>query len=343
MMNKAFLYIFILTIFGCSEGDIIENDLEDITSQLENCANLSDNSFVFFQVDNNKAISVGFTSNTFDITPEIDDISTEEPTIIALGSDGNQLNYREFAQPIVGSEYFCTSVPPSDIVITEELVSNSGNLVVSYEELPSDFSTQRIFRRNVNVFSVTLMGDEIEIRRELIAMGNDIVTASPSINFNGTAAFCPETTTNTFRLYKLNGDRNRILTIDFVSDAFEIEPDFETISADNTIQIEFSNASNTLAYRDLTAPIEEGEENIEASLCGSTFPSSTRVLNGKAEGMLEITYEELDNVNTRRRFRRTFTLKNITIVGDTDDPEITPEDFIIFTQDITEPESEPTP
>ena len=53
MIHKIFYYIFISTIIlGCSEGDIIDNSVNNFDAPLVNCFNESKNTFVFYKIDN---------------------------------------------------------------------------------------------------------------------------------------------------------------------------------------------------------------------------------------------------------------------------------------------------
>lgn len=174
-MNKLYTYILIsILIISCSEGDIIQDNI-DFLADLESCSN--GNNFVFYKIDSgiNQSLSVNFTSTSFDITPEADDISITEPTVIALSS-ANQFIYRQFSTPINGQDYFCSSIPPSNVVVTEELISTNGSLEVSYTELPPASTGEARFTRIVTLNNVTLVGERGVIRKEYLLLGSDEVT-----------------------------------------------------------------------------------------------------------------------------------------------------------------------
>ncbi|MEW7292778.1 hypothetical protein [Aquimarina sp. 2304DJ70-9] len=334
-MNKVFcLIIFTLLLTNCSEGDIIENDT-NFDASLENCSNLNDNTFVFYKIDDdiNRSLSVNFTSPTFDITPEVNDISVTTPTTITLNDDSNQLIYREFSSAITGSDYFCSSIPSSDITITEELISSDGIMEVSYEELDPTSNTQRRYTRTVVVRNATLIGNGIVIRNELLVLGSDIIDADVSIDFTGELQICPETVTDTFTLYTLNAEANKAITLDFTSTTFEITPLAGNISEDQIETIELSTASNQLVYREFDTSIPEADT--AESLCNNNLPGSisvTRELTSNT-GSIEISYQELDPVDNKRRFRRTYTMKNIALEGSGNPVQI--ETLVLGTEEIS--------
>ncbi|MBQ4821248.1 hypothetical protein [Aquimarina sp. MMG016] len=171
-MIKLYSYIILLMlILSCSEGDVIQDNI-DFLADLESCSN--GNNFVFYKIDDdiNRSLSVNFTSTSFDITPQTDDISVDEPTIFTLSSS-NQLIYRQFNSPINGQDYFCSSIPPSNISVTEELISTNGSLEISYTALPPSTDGQDRFTRTVTLKNVTFVGERGIIRKENLLLGSE--------------------------------------------------------------------------------------------------------------------------------------------------------------------------
>ena len=302
---------------SCSEGDIIDNDITNFDAPLENCANANKNTFVFFKVDNttNSAMSMNFSSTTFNINPKTSDISTTEPTTIALNADTNQLIYREFDAAISGSDYFCSIVPPSNTTVTKELISSNGTLAISYTELEPTANTQKRFTRTLTVLNSTLEGDGITIRNEILVLGSDTIEADISIGFTGEIKSCPETTPNTFTIYKLNEDRNKVVSLNFVSETFDIIPLLANISEETPIKITLNTTTNKITYKEFDSSIPEA--NITESFCNNTIPTSvntTRELTSNS-GTIEISYVKLTPVDGKERFNRSYTLKNVVLEG----------------------------
>ncbi|WP_299254616.1 hypothetical protein [uncultured Aquimarina sp.] len=165
-------------LISCSEGDLITLSV-DFDEDLQNCANENDNTFVFFVIDQdiNRSLSVNFTDTSFEINPLVlADISLDEPTIITLNTTNNQLLYREFNTPINGEEYFCSSIPISNINVTLELISTNGTAEISYEAADNQPDpTQTIYTRTVILRDVTLEGDDIAIRKQILELGSDSI------------------------------------------------------------------------------------------------------------------------------------------------------------------------
>jgi len=171
-MNRVFyLVILVLLITSCSEGDIIETNV-NFDATLENCANLEENTFVFYKIDPsvNQSLSLGFTSTTF----ELNTVPEELSTTINLNGTSNTLFYRKFASAINGADYFCSSVPPNGITVTEELTATDGTAQITYT-IENETNTQIIYNRVIILNNITFVGDII-IRREILDLGMDQVT-----------------------------------------------------------------------------------------------------------------------------------------------------------------------
>lgn len=179
MIKRIYIIVSILFFASCSEGDILEIPLEIFSDdELQNCSNENDNAFVFFAIDGNtnRSLSVNFTDSNFEIEPAtVADVSVDEPIVITLNTTNNQLLYREFDTTINGDDYFCNSVPISNVNVTQELISSNGTAEISYV-LQNTTATETIYERTITLKDVTLEGNGIGIRRELLVLGTDTVT-----------------------------------------------------------------------------------------------------------------------------------------------------------------------
>ncbi len=171
MIKRTLLVcIFSLLLVGCSEGDIINDDFS-FTAALDNCFNGDD--FVFFKVDPNvdQAFSLNFTSTTF----ELNTVPEALTFSITLNGTSNALIYRKFDTAIDGQAYFCTSVPPGNILVTQELIASNGTVTINYVE-KEQTTTEITYTRTITITNVTLLGDDIEVRQEVIEFGSDEIT-----------------------------------------------------------------------------------------------------------------------------------------------------------------------
>ena len=181
MIKKIYIIILVLFFASCSEGDILEIPLDIFSDdELQNCSNENDNTFVFFVIDQdtNRSLSVNFTDSNFEIEPAtVADVSVDEPVVITLNTTTNQLLYREFDTSINGDDYFCNSVPISNVNVTQELISSNGTVEISYT-LQNTTGTETIYERTITQKDVTIEGNGIGIRRELLVLGTDIITVT---------------------------------------------------------------------------------------------------------------------------------------------------------------------
>ena len=177
MIKKLNFLLCIIMLISCSEGDLIDISVE-FDAPLQNCANENDNTFVFFKVDTeiDQALSVNFTSTTFTINPEtVSDISLDEPIEIILNSSTNQFISRKFNTSIDGIQYFCSSIPPSNIDVIEELISSNGTVEISYQVADDSDPLETVYLRTISLRDITLVGDGMTLRRGILELGTELI------------------------------------------------------------------------------------------------------------------------------------------------------------------------
>ena len=172
-MKKFVIHLILaltITINSCSEGDLFDGDI-NFEANLEKCSNNTD--FVFYKIDGSKSLSINFTSSTFNINA-----ADENQTVtIALNGNSNLLSYRVFDNPIDGSAYFCSSVPPNGINVIDELTSISGTIEITYSQIAIG-DTETTYSRTITLRDITLTGPGRAIRKEVLIMGSDEVVVS---------------------------------------------------------------------------------------------------------------------------------------------------------------------
>ncbi|WP_378175841.1 hypothetical protein [Aquimarina sp. SS2-1] len=329
------LSVLICTLFfiSCSEGDLLELSV-NFEEVVESCANENENTFVFYKIDNqmNRSLSVNFTSTTFDITPEIADISFTETTEITLNASTNQLIYREYGSTISGEDYFCSSVPPANVGVTEELISSNGKLEIKYEAL-STSDTQESFTRILTLRDVTLEGNGKAIRKELLELGNEIVDIDISIDFDGELENCSDTNGTSFVFYKLNEDSDTSLSFNFVDAAFDITPEIDDISVDTPTIINLDTTNNQVIFREFDTAITD--LNAVEYFCNDIEPVGVSITKEliSSSGTVEVSYDESDPVENPRKFTRTLTLKDNVFEAANGNP-IQIDSFIIGSDEV---------
>ncbi|MDW5288379.1 hypothetical protein [Formosa sp. PL04] len=110
----------LLSFLSCDDGDIITVDF-DFDDTYVNCGEL-----VFYNIksDPYESLSLQITSPQLTMEDLLDvGVDNTLVTIVSVNS-ANPFNYRAYnADP---SDYFCSDVPPSDVIVTNDLESTSG-------------------------------------------------------------------------------------------------------------------------------------------------------------------------------------------------------------------------
>ena len=126
MRKLSFLICFSLfTFLSCDDGDIITVDF-DFDNTYESCGEL-----VFYNIksDPYESLSLQITSPELTMEDILDvDADNTLVTVVTINTS-NPFNYRAYdGDP---SDYFCNDVPPSDVTITNDLESTSGEATIT--------------------------------------------------------------------------------------------------------------------------------------------------------------------------------------------------------------------
>lgn len=115
-MKYVLAFFSCLTLLSCDDGDIVVTDLDFEDQTLERC---EDFDFLFFKINpsSNETIAL-----SFETTSQI--LTNPETVSIQLEGD-NTLVYRRFDDEVLSS-YFCNPIPPTEPMVTDELVSTAG-------------------------------------------------------------------------------------------------------------------------------------------------------------------------------------------------------------------------
>ncbi len=155
------LLILVSLTVACSEGDIIDTDINFSDNNLSLCSTSSN--FVFFKLQNSstESLSVEFTSTTFSPTTP-----TTTPITITFNGTSNILRYRSFTSSIDPSNYFCTNIPPSTTLISEELTSPTGTATITVTEVSTG-----VFNTVIVLNDITLENDTRSFRQDILQFG----------------------------------------------------------------------------------------------------------------------------------------------------------------------------
>lgn len=135
---KRFTPILILFIAGlfssCDDGDIIITTFEFDDATLQLCEGNQEDEFVLFKINTtvNEAISFRFFNDMFNETT-----ITSEPIAVTIDGLDNQIIYRQFNTSIT-ADYFCSTIPPGDIIVTNELIGTEGTAEILVQIIEED-------------------------------------------------------------------------------------------------------------------------------------------------------------------------------------------------------------
>lgn len=128
-MRQSFLIVILISLlstFSCNDGDIITIAL-DFDDTFESCGNL-----VFYNIkeDPSESLSVQITSPALTIS-DLLQVGADNTLVSTRTINGtsNTFNYRSYASD--ASNLFCNDIPPSDIIITNDLESTTGTVVIT--------------------------------------------------------------------------------------------------------------------------------------------------------------------------------------------------------------------
>lgn len=118
------LSLVILTGFSsCDDGEIVVKDFDFDNVALKTCNSAAIH--VFY-----KSNDISFESLSLRLEPGFDLYGEAKTHQFTLNGSSNFVNYRRFDSPL-GSNYFCTSVPPSSPAIIDEYKAVSGIAVLT--------------------------------------------------------------------------------------------------------------------------------------------------------------------------------------------------------------------
>ena len=126
-MRKLFfvlLSISLLSFYTCSDGDIITIEF-DFDDTFKVCGT---NGLVFYKTKNDpsESLSIKIASLTIDDILAVGDDNLYEADFQLSAT--NTFNYITYSNITLPTDLFCNSIPLSEIKITEDLVSTSGNV-----------------------------------------------------------------------------------------------------------------------------------------------------------------------------------------------------------------------
>ncbi|WP_052467156.1 hypothetical protein [Psychroserpens damuponensis] len=181
MRNLLYLFIIGLIALSCDDGDIFEVTLDFDDVELETCGSL-----VFFKAKDSppETLSVQLTNRTFEQMLAVNDDNIFTQTF-DFSLANNSFNYRTYStEP---NDVFCNDIPPSDLNITSDAESNSGQAVLTTilveddeDGIPAELED---INQNGNLDDDDTDNDGIPNYLDVDDDGDNVYTASENANY----------------------------------------------------------------------------------------------------------------------------------------------------------------
>ncbi len=127
-MKKLILLLGVLLFHSCDDGDLQIETLDFDSVAVQFCTDPIDPTLsnVFFKINGDEALILTLQANALNNGV----VGTDTiPTAINLSTQ-TQLVYRIFSDN-VDTAYFCDAIPPTEPVVTEEIVAESGQIIIN--------------------------------------------------------------------------------------------------------------------------------------------------------------------------------------------------------------------
>lgn len=134
LQKTILVTLSLVLLHSCDDGDIIITSFEFEDTDLQICTGSEDDEFVFFKINSeiNESISLNFINTRY----EQDSITDGNPIMITL-DESSQLIYRQYSTTIT-ADYFCTTIPPADVTIVDELAITEGTAFIEVDIVEED-------------------------------------------------------------------------------------------------------------------------------------------------------------------------------------------------------------
>ncbi|MGB5417257.1 hypothetical protein [Algibacter sp.] len=121
---SVFLFINIILLNSCDDGDIITVEL-DFDTTFEACEGANDLVFYKTKDDPSESLSLLLNNVSLEDIFVVDATGVFEKTYTI--SSTNPFNYRTYSDESLPSDLFCNTIPNSDVNITEDIETTSGS------------------------------------------------------------------------------------------------------------------------------------------------------------------------------------------------------------------------
>ncbi|MGB3342791.1 MAG: hypothetical protein WBA61_02660 [Aequorivita sp.] len=156
------LLLFLPFLQSCDDGDVIVTNFNFEDATLQSCGDVGN--YVFYKVNPKVFESLSLKLGTTDSIYNKEEIKTYQ-----LNGSTNFVNYRMYDGPL-GSDYFCSSIPPTSPRATADYKGNSGSVVTTVKFV---YENEKLAKKTLQITLkdlVLINGDE-QIIIETLDMG----------------------------------------------------------------------------------------------------------------------------------------------------------------------------
>ena len=147
-MKKALAILATAFLWSCSNNDLQIEIIDFDDASVQNCGTASIETEVFFKLNEAEALILELESGLL-----VNEASEEE--IEGSIPGGSQLTYRIF-DGSVNTGYFCDAIPPSSPTVLEDIIAESGNVLITTVQDPND--TTR-FEHTISLSDVSFVNE----------------------------------------------------------------------------------------------------------------------------------------------------------------------------------------
>ncbi|MDX1364662.1 hypothetical protein [Arenibacter latericius] len=123
-MRNILLFVFLISLYSCDDGDLQIETINFDDSQIQYCGSSpTTESTVFFKIVNNEALILTLKSGI--LKNEVSEGEVQYPI-----SGDTKVTYRIFSDKL-SKNYFCDAVPPITPTVIEEIEALSGFVLIT--------------------------------------------------------------------------------------------------------------------------------------------------------------------------------------------------------------------
>ncbi len=322
-MKYFFLVLVSVLFWQCDDGDLPFETIDFTNNNLQVCNN-NESNFYLFKTDQNKSLVLRIPQSNF-----VNFATNNQPRLVPLGGS-NLLTYRVYNRDL-GNQDICTILPPADLMVSQEWVSQSGVVEITTEAIKSpadaNLATRVIrYRHRVRVLNLTFLRDGQLQTQDVFNVGIYETNAQSFADFTSVPIF---SCTTTDQKLKINNNQSLTLQIPLSLLANEATPAGAPRKA-------AMDATNQLRYQVFANAVTN------AALCGTSSVSPLeqwQAANGTIDqdGWIEITTIQTNDPNTAQViWVHDIVLKRVRLVRNTDQVDFLLGENYLFGQIITQ-------